>query len=70
MYHYDYISFVSNQPGTVTVGSTIYDQISYGENLWHLKVGNDGPSGMIVTSSVPVWAVIDYYHGGDEQLLW
>ena len=77
---WEFLAFVSDQPGTVTIeedSRTIAIELVSGQSdaVFSCRVtmntdGITGAPGTRITSSVPVWAMMESRADDDEQLLY
>jgi hypothetical protein len=65
---YEFLAFASDQPGTVTVNGVATPLTGTG-GVYKARVGQGGP-GELISSTVPVWAVIECAVSQDENLLY
>jgi hypothetical protein len=65
---YEFLAFVSDQPGTVTVNGVATPLTGTG-SVYKARVGA-GSAGTTITSTVPVWAVMEAASTRDENLLY
>jgi len=65
---YRFLAFTSDQPGAVTVGDATL-QLKGGKGVYKARFGS-GKGGVLITSSVPVWGVLDCKATHDEQVLY
>ena len=66
---WEFLAFVSNEPGTVTVGAVTYTLAGSG-GVYKTRTSDGGGPGVRILSSVPVWAMMESAVDDDEQLLY
>jgi hypothetical protein len=65
---YEFLVFVSDEPGTVVVGGAAVELVG-GQGVYKARVGQAGEAGVRISSSVPVWAMLEDAATNEEQLL-
>ena len=66
---WEFLAFVSNEPGTVTVGETEVG-LAGSDGVFKARFGDGGGPGVRIVASVPVWAMMESAVDDDEQLLY
>ena len=66
---WEFLAFVSNEAGTVTVGGVDLALEGSG-GVFKARADSGGSTGVRIMSSVPVWAMMESIADQDEQLLY